>query len=424
MDCNKNIFTNINDEINMGYNVIWIDDEWDTRGKNFIELCRLRHQILITPFKTRKDGIAALESNLKHWDAVILDAKAYNNSENEEADTDGLYAARERLIELRLQRYIPFFVLTGQPDLMSEKSFEKSVGKFYDKKKPDDVNKLIYDIKDEASKSSRYQIRSMYHDSVERLKNISIEACEVVVDILEAMHYPELPFTPKLYFNPLRQALEYIFRTANKAGIIPDDFFASGNVNLNQCFMYIIGRNAEIVGFRYGNQGERIAPGYIHNMMSLIINLGNIKSHSQLSDDEVQEAENKFLNDGVSSKNLVFSMALQLIEICAWMNRYIAEHPNREENLRMCRKLENASQEEIKEAVANVGIVERDEDGIFHIGDKFCLYSKLVQQNGWLGKELKIIRYDKNNNEKTREKDPYFAMNLQPLEENEENGSK
>lgn len=406
----------------MGYNVIWIDDEWDTRGKKFIELCRLRHQILITPFKTRKDGIAALESNLKHWDAVILDAKAFNNSENEVADTDGLYAARERLIELRLQRYIPFFVLTGQPDLMNKKLFEKSVGKFYDKKKPDDVNKLISDIKDEASKSSRHQIISMYHDSVDQLRNISIEASEIVVDILEAMHYPELPFTPKLYFNPLRQALEYIFRTANRAGIIPDDFFVSGNVNLNQCFMYIIGRNAEILGFRYGNQGERIAPGYIQNMMSLIINLGNMNSHSQLSDAEVQEAENKLLSDGMSSKILVFSMALQLIEICAWMNKYIAEHPNREENLSKRRKLKSASQEETKEAVANVGVVERDEDGIFHIGDKFCLFSKLVQQNGWLGKELKIIKYDKNNNERTSEKYPYFAMILQPLEENDEIG--
>ena len=338
------------------------------------------------------------------------------------ADTDGLYAARERLIELRLQRYIPFFVLTGQPDLMNKKLFEKSVGKFYDKKKPDDVNKLISDIKDEASKSSRHQIISMYHDSVDQLRNISIEASEIVVDILEAMHYPELPFTPKLYFNPLRQALEYIFRTANRAGIIPDDFFVSGNVNLNQCFMYIIGRNAEILGFRYGNQGERIAPGYIQNMMSLIINLGNMNSHSQLSDAEVQEAENKLLSDGMSSKILVFSMALQLIEICAWMNKYIAEHPNREENLSKRRKLKSASQEETKEAVANVGVVERDEDGIFHIGDKFCLFSKLVQQNGWLGKELKIIKYDKNNNERTSEKYPYFAMILQPLEENDEIG--
>ena len=98
----------------MGYNVIWIDDEWDTRGTSFIQTCKLRHQIYITPYKTRKEGIAALERNLKYWDAVILDAKAYNNSENEVADLDGMYAARERLIELRQQRHIPCFVLTGQ----------------------------------------------------------------------------------------------------------------------------------------------------------------------------------------------------------------------------------------------------------------------------------------------------------------------
>ena len=38
----------------MGYNVIWIDDEWDTRGKSFKRLCEEKEQIHITPFKTRK----------------------------------------------------------------------------------------------------------------------------------------------------------------------------------------------------------------------------------------------------------------------------------------------------------------------------------------------------------------------------------
>ena len=404
----------------MGYNVIWIDDEWDTRGTSFIQTCKLRHQIYISPYKTRKEGIAALENNLKYWDAVILDAKAYNNSENEVADLDGMYAARERLIELRQQRHIPCFVLTGQPGLMGDKSFEKAVGKFYDKKKPEEVNQLISDLKEEVSKSNRFQLKSIYHDAVEQLSDISIEACEDFIDILEAMHHPELPFTPKLHFNPLRQALECVFRYANKVGIIPDLFFIDDRVNINQCFMYLIGCDAKNVGVRCS---ERIAPYHIQNMMSMIVNLGNANSHSKMSESEIQTAEDKIIKDGMSSRYLVYSMALQLCEIAFWMNRYVSEHPDKDDNLKKCIPLESEEKVEKKEMLDDsevIGLLEEHE-GICHMGVKF---SVLLKHKEWLGKKIRVINYVDNTSTKTRQY-PYFVREQDfELIEDPENGSK
>ncbi len=407
----------------MGYNVIWIDDEWDTRGTSFIQTCKLRHQIYISPYKTRKEGIAALESNLKHWDAVILDAIAYNNSEDNEAtDLDGMYAARERLIELRQQRYIPCFILTGQPGLMDDRSFEKAVGKFYNKKKREDVNKLISDLKEEVSKSKRFQIKSIYHDAVEQLSDISIEACEDVIDILEAMHHPEISFTPKLHFNPLRQALESVFKAAKKVSIIPDLFFVDDRVNINQCFMYLIGNEAKNVGVKCS---ERIAPYHIQNMMSLIVNLGNANSHSKLTESEIQTAEDKIIKDGMSSKYLVFSMALQLCEIAFWMNRYIKEHPNKADNLKKCTPipLESEEKAEIKEVLDDsvvVGLLEEHE-GICHMGANF---SVLLKHKEWLGKKIRINHYVDNTNTKTKQY-PYFVREQDfELIEEPKNGSK
>jgi len=404
----------------MGYNVIWIDDEWDTRGTSFIQTCKLRHQIYISPYKTRKEGIAALENNLKYWDAVILDAKAYNNSENEVADLDGMYAARERLIELRQQRHIPCFVLTGQPGLMGDKSFEKAVGKFYDKKKPEEVNQLISDLKEEVSKSNRFQLKSIYHDAVEQLSDISIEACEDIIDILEAMHHPELPFTPKLHFNPLRQALECVFRYANKVGIIPDLFFIDDRVNINQCFMYLIGCDAKNVGVRCS---ERIAPYHIQNMMSMIVNLGNANSHSKLGESEIQTAEDKIIKDGMSSRYLVYSMALQLCEIAFWMNRYVSEHPDKDDNLKKCIPLESEEKVEKKEMLDDsevIGLLEEHE-GICHMGVKF---SVLLKHKEWLGKKIRVINYVDNTSTKTRQY-PYFVREQDfELIEDPENGSK
>lgn len=404
----------------MEYNVIWIDDECDTRGVSFIQNCKLRHNILIKAFKTRKEGIAALEKNLKYWDAVILDAKAYNKSEDEVPDLDGMYAARERLIELRPQRHIPFFVLTGQPSLMDDKSFGKAVGKFYDKTKQEEVNQLISDLKEEVSKTNRFQVKSIYRDAVEQLSDVSLEASEDVIDILEAMHHPELPFTPKLHFNPLRQALECVFRSANKVGVIPDLFFIDDRVNINQCFMYLIGNDAKNVGVRCC---ERIAPYHIQSMMSMIVNLGNANSHSNLSDSEIQTAEDKIIKDGMSSKYLVFSMALQLCEIAFWMNRYISEHPDKDENLRKCIPLEIDEKAEKKEVLDDselIGLLEEHE-GVCHMGEKF---SVLLKHKEWLGKKIRIINYVANTNIKTKQY-PYFAREQDfELIEELENGSK
>lgn len=404
----------------MGYNVIWIDDEWDTRGARFIQTCKLWHQINISAFKTRKEGIAALERSLKYWDAVILDAKAFNNSEDGEvASVDGLFAARERLIELRQIRYIPFFVFTRQPDLFNNEMFGKAVGRFY-KKDKEGQEKMIADLKEEVSKSTRFQIKTFYHEAVEQLSDISIEASEDIIDILEAMHHPELPFTPKLYFNPLRQALESIYRAANKVGVIPDAFFKDDRVIINQCFMYLIGNDAKNVGFRCS---ERIASYYIQNMMSLIVNLGNANSHSKLSDTEIQAAEDKIIKDGMSSKYLVFSMALQLCEIASWMNRYISEHPDKDENLKKCISLEIDEKAEKKEVLDDsefVGLLE-EHDGICHMGAKF---SVLLKHKEWLGKKIRVINYVDNTSTKTKQY-PYFVREQDfKLIEAPENGSK
>ena len=395
----------------MEYNVIWIDDEWDTRGASFIETCKLRHQIYISAYKTRKEGIAALERNLKHWDAVILDAKAYNNSTDcEVTDVDGLYAARERLIELRQQRYIPFFVFTRQPDLFDNRMFEKSVGKFY-KKDLEGQKQLIVDLKDEVSKSSRFQIKTIYYDRIEVLKEISVETCEDIVDILEAMHHPELPFTPKYHFNPLRQALEYIFRAAIKAGIIPDDFAKTGNVNLHQCYTFLKGGEPDWIRIRYGQPGEFVIPTHIQNMMYLVIELGNKNSHSKLTDLEILEVENRILNEGINSKYLVYSMALQLCEIAAWMNRYISDHPNREKNLEMCKPL-IGSEDEKQTIVKDEKGIKRLLGAINKERDKVYSYDLgkniIIDKKSGFNKNCSPKEYDYADNEKV-----YFELKEQ-----------
>ena len=124
------------------YNVLWIDDEWEKMDL-FKELCKEDHSIILHPYTTQKKGMAELEANLSFYDAVLLDAKMWDESENEQASLVGLRNAKQKLDQLTLKRAIPYFISTGQPDLMSNKMFEDSFGKYYIKDRDDD--QLIQD---------------------------------------------------------------------------------------------------------------------------------------------------------------------------------------------------------------------------------------------------------------------------------------
>ena len=113
------------------YNVIWIDDEWD-KMIAFKDECEIIHQIHLEPFRTQKDGMEELDKNLNAWDAVILDAKMFDQSDiNEVPKLDGLRNAINHINQLSLRRKIPYFISTGQPDLMHNETFEQGFGRYF-----------------------------------------------------------------------------------------------------------------------------------------------------------------------------------------------------------------------------------------------------------------------------------------------------
>lgn len=65
------------------YEVIWIDDEWETM-EAFKEECEVIHQIRLHPFRTQKAGMDEFDKCPKKWAAIILDAKVLDESEENE----------------------------------------------------------------------------------------------------------------------------------------------------------------------------------------------------------------------------------------------------------------------------------------------------------------------------------------------------
>ena len=395
------------------YNVIWIDDEWDTIGNAFMQICEKRHNIHVTPFKTRREGMDALEQNLKFWDAVILDAKAFNNSStNEVADVDGLYEAIRQIERLKAKRYIPYFVLTRQPDLMDDRMFEKSVGKFY-KKDAEGQNKLIADLKEEVSKSTRFQIKTKYIDAIEQLNTIDSWCCEKILDILESIHFPDKNIDPLLYYNPLRQTLEYIFRKANKSNIIPDEFIGKDkdDVNLNQCVQFLSGRNAEWIGIRFGGVKDSAVPAHIKDMMFQVLNLGNINSHSRtLNDDELTKLGAYFKDNVCNSQYLIYSLALQICEIAVFMGKYIAANKDTNKNKKQCKTFGTVEKIEGNETICVIKSKRPGRESCI------CISAKYATSKGMIGKKVVVIEESPNTNTATKVEYPYFATKIESLE--------
>lgn len=417
--------------------VLWVEDDPEVRRT--YPLKAETFDLDLVSYLCWDDARDALKTDFDKWSAIILDAKC---KYHRDSDDNAIVFLREALKDIATicqdkRRVIPWYVLTGGAEnevsdsinddrLKWDSEWTELQHKKYYSKNVD--NEALYKrIRIHAQKSTRIQIREIYRDTIEQLSLLnSEEICDVIVTILEAMHYPDshTDFNPQLYYNSMRKGLEYVFRILNKNGIIPDDFIYNGLVNLNQCFMFLIGRDAEKVGFRYGCYGEKIVPRHIQDMMSLILYIGNSGSHStELSKEEITRYDNQITLSGISSKYLLFSMALQLCEIVSWMNCYVANHPDKEENLKKCIKIEDNE----KEKKANVeteiiGVVER-EKGFYHVEGKYCLNPKIIQQNGWLGRMVKIIKYDTNTNEKTKELYPFFGVKIQLVEESE-NGSR
>ena len=395
--------------------VLWVEDDPEVTER-YPEKA-IEFGLHLNAYPCWDDAKAALEDNYDRWSAIILDAKCKFHRESNDNAVEFLREALDDISTIceRKGRIIPWYVLTGGDtsevsDSINDKRLkwdgdwtEKKHKKYYSKNT--DNEDLYIRIREHAQISYRIQIQQMYQDICDDLTLLSKESRDDILTILETMHFPKshLDFTPRLYYNPLRKALEGVFRLAGEAGIIHDDFFKGGLVNINQCFMFLKGSPADKIGYI---ATERIAPRHIQEMMSLIINIGNINSHSlaesqptELSEAEIQSYDNHIKQSGTNSKYLVFSMALQLCEILRWMNHYIVEHPDKEENLKKC---------------IEIGIIEYD-NGVYHIGDKFLLNSKTALQFGGSRKKVKVVGKDVNNSP-SRDKYPYFAYKIMSVE--------
>ena len=389
------------------YNVLWIDDEWDKMSA-FRTECEELHGLCIEPYRTRKEGMLALENNIDKWDAVILDAKMFDESTNEVASLSGLGKAKQRLDELSIKKRIPYFIFTGQADLLSSDNFSALFGHFYEKSK-DDV-KLITDIIAAIKNVEKNQIIHTYQDLFSSLESLGISdyTKDTFLGILLPLHNKEKEegFRPAHHYTQLRKVIEYLFRACHKVGLVPEQCIENGLVNLNQSSIYLAGKVAEKLNVRYGEEGDRIVPEYIERIIRTVLNIGNTSSHTvELEAEDQQKIEN--ILGSLKSNYLIYGLTLQLCEAIIWFANYISSHNDKEYNLSMCKPIleskNNIQDEKISQYEGKIFTPEQDEDGVWHC--ELCM----VGLKHWFGGKMKLKKVTVNTDEKSNSKYPYFA---------------
>lgn len=390
------------------YNVLWIDDQWDTLD-GFIEKAATVYNLSITPYRTSKAGIEAIRSDLDKWDAVILDAKGLDESENEATDVIGLRKAKDFL--LSLSKPIPYFIYTGQTDYLSSDFFKSAFGDFYSKY--DGYNKILKAVVEAIEKKVENQTIHNYQDLFSSLESLGISEYtkDTFLDILLPLHYKEKEegFRPVHHYTQLRKVIEYLFRECHRVGLVPDACISNGIINLNQCSLYLAGKNPEKINLRYGEEGDRIIPKHIERIIRSVLELGNTCSHSvELDDEDKEKIEELFRS--FKSNYLIYGLTLQLCEAVVWFANYIANHNDKEENLNNCRPvklLSNTTRNTLDEAKlqyeGKILTPEKDEDGFWHCDECF------LSLQYWNEGHVKLKNVTNNTNEKTKIKYPYYA---------------
>ncbi len=383
------------------YNILWIDDEWD-KMPTFKQECEELYNLVLVPFRTRKAGMQALEDNLEKWQAVLLDAKMFDESENEQASLAGLGKAKAHLDRLSVKKAIPYFISTGQPDLLDDDNFKALFGNYYTKAKDDE--KLMADILQAILNAESSQIKAIYSNIFASSETLGISEYidSIILDILLPLHYTEKQssFKPIHHYNQLRQLVEYLFRACHKVGLVPNQCIPNGIVNLNQCSIYLAGKNAEKAGVRYGEPGERVIPEYIEAIIRSVLDFGNVHSHTvELDAEDTIKIENILRSS--QSKYLIFGLTLQLCEAITWFAKYISEHDDKEVNLLYCEGL--IKDDDKAKYEGKICVPEQDENGVWHCEE--CL----VILSHWESGRMKLKEISDNTNKRTNGKYPYFA---------------
>lgn len=421
------------------YKVLWVEDQ---EFPSLINHAKEETQIELEQVRCWAEAETRLVNDFDNYSAIILDCECKLTREDKE-NGEFLSEVMPRLTRIAGNRYLPWFVLSAGIVDNFENIIKFSLNKDRKNWDPDweqiyysktgvlkdgtpEYEILLQHVERAAAMSKSNKIKELHRVVFGILKRddlgIDEHASEILLNALVELNDNSADFNPEPHYNQLRQFAEYIFRSCNKIGLLPDEFIEAKGVNLSQSSFYLSGKNPQKIKLRYGewrskDDYDRVFPPQIeHAVWDDILNITSKKSHTG----------NKY-----KSRYELFSIVMQMCHFVEWYGVYSLEHDNRDANLSMCRpavECDDSSSSGSESMFANENSecdslkgktvsVERDEHGNIHSGKILFNYNKCANL---VGKQVVITGIRENDKRiGSTEKYEFFCYGWQIVEGHE-----
>ena len=223
----------------MEIKVLWLDDDFDSEALKSTFIRMEKHFRLIKCY-TKDEFLDKIES--EEWDAIVLDV----------LDTNGRDSGFQTAVRRILKGYKdePWFVFSGQENvtkkesdiraMLAEEDCQREYGDILYIKSEHNDN-LIYDIKKAVSEKSAWQLKNKYSNVLSAFDD-NIQGKEQLFDILLTLHGHK-HLDHQTYYTQLRLILEWMFRDANKRGLLHDKCIdEKRKVNLTESSLFMAGK--------------------------------------------------------------------------------------------------------------------------------------------------------------------------------------
>ncbi|WP_026810949.1 hypothetical protein [Arenibacter latericius] len=304
------------------YEVLWIDDDAEKQDA-FLESAYLEG-LNINYFKTSKQGMEELTSKIELYDAVILDALVYNESEDEKAGLIGLLNSIKIIHSLANRKKIPYFIFSGYIDQDEHTSAREMLADETIFIKSKDNHALFGAIKKAADKHETTQLKHKYPKVFALCEDnyIGSKHFERILQLVKDIENPDLIYNQQDTLLPIRKVLEALFEKMNKIGLVPDEI-QNGSGAINGASSFLGGYN------KYYNYKEELIHPVIAATIRHLISFTQDAAHNEGNklgvDTYLSSTNNNFLYQ---------SLCYSLLEVLDYLKSFIDANSDKEKNQR------------------------------------------------------------------------------------------
>lgn len=340
------------------YKVLWVED--NNSIIDGFQLVADDYDIELDVANNWEKAEEKLKANFNEYTAIILDADCRVKEADSVTSNFFLGHASTRLSRIcgEKHKFIPWYVLSaGTMDMFDtvlalintdeRKEFEDDWGQMRYLKHGEDkdgiryVEKLFANIKRVAENTSVNTVLFRHADVFKYIGQNKVidyvKARAYLLKMLSALYYPEENINYEYEGNPLRKIVEYLFRSANKYGLLPNDYFDSnGHIVLLDASRFMGGLTTKVYegrthkyNIRWGEEGKDGAGGDSIFTQEIAMFVKNILNFSS-SDSHTEEDEPYVIDE--TKKEIFFGYVLQLCHVIKWFGEYVKQNPNVEAN--------------------------------------------------------------------------------------------